>query len=613
MTLGASHNLLLGLLVLAMAAGLWAITRWRRRAQDVFAGPQAQRWPAAHYWPRYALLLGAALLIVFASARPQWGRKQYVREQQGIDLVIALDISQSMSATDVSPNRLAVAQQNLTTLVDAERGSRIGLVFFAGSAILRSPLTKDTQAMDQLILRADQEAGLTRVGSDLGAALDQAGLILATSQESGRAVLLVSDGEDFAGTFADKAAALRQKGIAVFTAGVGTPQGSTLVDLDPTTGTKTQKVDASGAPIVTHLDEDSLRTIADAGGGSYVRLSGNSDSLLALRNDLAALDQTPLGADRYTVPVERFQPFAIAAFVLLLLSWFVPSRLPRLAFSRLRRARPHAGLALILVALLAGACGSSDSLRQKNEAANQMYDAGNYQGALDAYQELLAQRPDVDQLSYNAGNALDRLGAYDRAVTETQRALPPSDTALGDATYYALGNHLLALGRLEDAYNAYRSALLLDPSDADAKYNLEITLALLNSQQQPPNDNQDQNQGSNDQSQSPDQQQGSASPDASGTPEPGAQATSAASPATGTQGTPEAGPGGGSGAAGPDATPGATPAAENTPDAQQELLQALQGLGSDITYEQAVHILELLQQQQQQAIQNPAGATGPDY
>ncbi len=611
MTLGAPDYLFLGLVVVAMAAAILAITRWRRRAQGIFAGPQAQGWPAAAYWPRYLLLLAAAALIVFAAARPQWGSKQYVREQQGIDLVIALDISQSMSATDVSPSRLAAAQQNLTTLVDAERGSRIGLVFFAGSAILRSPLTKDTQAMDQLILRADQEAGLTRVGSDLGAALDQAGLMLATSQESGRAVLLVSDGEDFAGTFADKAAALRQKGIAVYTAGVGTAQGSTLIDVDPRTGKNIQKVDASGVPIVTHLDEDSLRTIADAGGGTYVRLGENPDSLLGLRNDLAALDQTPIGADRYTVPVERFQPFALAAFVLLLFSWFVPSRLPRLAFARLRRARPHAGLALILVALLAGACGSSDSLRQKNEAANQLYAAGNYQGALDAYQELLAQRPDVDQLSYNAGNALDRLGAYDRAVTETQRALPPTDVSLGDATYYALGNHLLALGRLEDAYNAYRSALLLDPNDADAKYNLEITLALLNSQQQPPNDNQ--NQGSNDQSQTPDQNQGSASPDASSTPEPGAQATGEASPAAGTQGTPEPGPGGGSGAAGPDATPGSTPAAENTPDVQQELLQALQGLGSDITYEQAVHILELLQQQQQRPIPNPAGATGPDY
>ena len=611
MMLGASHNLLLGLIVLAMAGGVRAITRWRRRAQSTFAGPQAQRWPAAAYWPGYVLLIAAAALIVFAAGRPQWGSKQYVREQQGIDLVIALDISQSMSATDVSPTRLAVAQQNLTSLVDAERGSRIGLVFFAGSAILRSPLTKDTQAMDQLIGRADQEAGLTRVGSDLGAALDQAGLILASSQDSGRAVVLVSDGEDFAGTFADKAAALHQKGIAVFTAGVGTAQGSTLVDIDPKNGKPVQKVDASGVPIVTHLDEDSLRTIADAGGGTYVRLS-SSDSLLALRNDLAALDQTPIGADRYTVPVERFQPFAIAAFVLLLLSWFVPARLPLLAFARLRPARPHAGLALVLVALLAGACGSSDSLRQKNDAANQLYDAGDYQGALDAYQQLLAQRPDVDQLSYNAGNALDRLGDYERAVTETQRALPPSDTALGDATYYALGNHLLALGRLEDAYNAYRSALLLDPADADAKYNLEITLALLNSQQQPPNDNQ--NQGSNNQNGNPDQNQGSASPDASSTPEPGAQPTGEASPGAGTQqGTPEAGPGGSTGPAGPDATPSTTPAAESTPDAEQQLLQALQGAGSDLTYEQAVHILELLQQQQQRAIPNPAGATGPDY
>jgi Ca-activated chloride channel family protein len=595
--LGSSDYLVLGLVVLAMAGAILAIARWRSRARAAFAGPQAQRWPAATFWPRYVLLLAAAALIVFAAARPQWGSNEFVRERQGIDLVIALDISQSMTATDVSPDRLAVAQQNLTTLVDAERGSRIGLVFFAGSAILRSPLTKDTQAMDQLILRADREAGLTRVGSDLGAALDQAGLILSASQESGRAVLLVSDGEDFAGTFADKAAALKQKGIVVFTAGVGTAEGSTLQEIDPESGKTGTKTDASGTPIVTHLDEDSLRAIADAGGGSYVRLREDRNSLLVLRNDLANLDQTPIGADRYTVPIERFQPFVAAALVLLLLSWFLPSRLPHISLARLRRVRPHPGLAVVLVAVLAGACGGGDSLRQKNEAANKLFAAGDYKGALAAYQNLLAQRPDVDQLSYNAGNALDRLGNYDRAVTETERALPPADPKLGDATYYALGNHLLALGRLEEAYTAYRNALMLDPNDADAKYNLELTLALLNQPNQPPNDNSGQGP--------PDQNQGSPSPEGSATPEPHAQATGEATQAPAPNETPQAGGG--------TPEPDATPTGGSGSDPQLDLQEALKGLGTDITYEEAVHILQLLQQQQERGIEPPAGASGPDY
>jgi len=605
---GSPAYFALGLLVLAMTYALFRIVRWRRRAREAFAGPQAASWPAAAFWPRTILLVEAALLIVFAAARPQWGDVERSREVQGIDLVIALDVSQSMTAADVEPSRIEVAQQNLVRLVQAQRGSRIGLVLFAGTSIMRSPLTTDTQAMEQLILRADTEAGLTRAGSDLGGALQQAANILIASENSGRAIVLVSDGEDFAGTYAQEANRLREAGIAVFTAGVGTAAGGQLFNVSPLTGATSPKLDAQGRQVVTRLDEGSLRSIADGSGGSYVRLDGDATSLLGIRNDLNRLDQTPLGADVSRLPIERFQMFAAAALVLLLLSWFLPSRIRVPSFVRLRRVRPNPGLALVVLALLGGACAAEDTLRDRNQAANEMFSRGEFAEALAAYQELLAERPDIPELSYNAGNTLHRLQEYERAITETQRALPPSDPRLGAATYFALGNHLLAMQRLEEAYVAYRNALILVPGDQDAKHNLELTLLMLNQRDNPQDPNNPDNQG---------QGQGTPQPGA-GTPRPGE-----GTPGAG-EGTPEPGEGtpGADGTATPQPgqgspQPGTPQPGQGTPQdgpgLQRALEDALAGINEDLTFEEAIGILDLLRQQQQRQIAPSGGGSGPDY
>ena len=581
---GAPEYFALILIVLAMAgAGLW-LARWRRRAQAEFAGPQSARWRSAPLWPRLALLLIASALIVVAAARPQWGSREVQRERQGVAIVLVLDISQSMQATDATPSRLRLAQDELVRLVEAERGNRVGLVLFAGSAILRSPLTTDSQAMVQLIRRADREASLTRAGSDIGAALEQATRILDASETPGKAIVVVSDGEDFGRAFADKLPGLRERNVLLLTAGVGTPQGSTLTETDARTGQASLKRDAAGQPVVTRLNEDSLRAIAAGGGGRYLRLGGN-ESLLSLREDIAGLQQTPLGEDQQRIPVERFQLFVGTALVLLAAAWLLPASLAlriRELTPRLPRLRPRPGIALLLLALLGGACSDGgDGLREANGGANQLYAAGDYQGALEAYQELLARRPDVPELSYNAGNTLNRLGSYERAVQETSRALPPRDAQIGATAFYALGNHLFALEQWEQAFDAYRASLLLNSADGDAKHNLELTLLRLLEQEQ-----QEQQQG---QGQGPGQQQ----PQDQG--QPG-------------QGQP----------AGPQqeqAQPGQAPGQPPPPsDPRRDLTEALRGIDEELSFEQAVRILDLLRQQQQRP--RPAGAnpsSGPDY
>ena len=602
MSFGETAYLALGAVVVLMLLGIVRLALWRRNAREAFAGPRSRSWPSVAFWPRSLLLLGAAVLIVLAAARPQWGNDQLTREVEGIDMVVVLDISQSMTADDVGPTRMKVAQDNLATLVEAQRGSRFGLVFFAGSAFLRSPLTADSQAMTQLILRADREAGLTRVGSDLGAALAQAGIILSTSENSGRAVVLVSDGEDHGGTFEQEVSALAEQGIVVYTAGVGTAEGALLYEINPA-GQRLPKINENG-PVISSLNEDTLRSIAQLGGGAYAHLDGSSTTaLLGIRNDLARLDQTPLGSETQEIPIERFQYFVAGALVLLLLSWFTPSRLPRPSLRWLRRRRPRPALAMMLLLVLVGGACSEDSLRQRNEAANDLYEAGSYAEALAAYQELIAERPDVDEFSYNAGNALNRLGNYDRAVAETQRALPPIDPTLGADTYYALGNHLLAMQRLEEAYVAYRNALLLDPADQDAKFNLEYTLLLVEQRDNPPEPGEQPSQGQGEGQQTP--QAGEGEQPGEGTPGPGATGQPGEGSATG-EGTPTPGTGEG-------ATPSGESEGMSAEALQRALGEALAGIDEELTFEEAVQILDLLRQQQERQVPNPAGSSGPDY
>ena len=293
MSFGQPANLLLLLLVLGMSYVAFRLLRWRRRAAHSFAGPQSIRWSGRETLLATSLLITAATLLVLAAARPQWGSREFTSQRNGVDLVIVLDISLSMTATDAAPTRLEQAQAQITRFIEAERGNRFGLVLFAGTAILRSPLTTDTSAISDLILRSDREGGLIRVGSDIGAALQQAELILAASESPGKAVLVVTDGEDHAGTFPARAASLREAGVVVLTAGVGTPEGSTLLEPNPRPGSPL-KLDSQGEPVITRLDERNLEEIAQAGGGRYLRLDART-TLLSFRDDLN------LHHDRFTV------------------------------------------------------------------------------------------------------------------------------------------------------------------------------------------------------------------------------------------------------------------------------------------------------------------------
>lgn len=584
MTFGApGYGLFFSLVAAAALALLWW-TAWRGDARARFGGrtPGGARTALAA-----TLALAAAAVAIFAAARPQYGEDTVRVEDRGIDMVIVLDVSQSMFSTDAEPTRLGQAQAEIRDLLGRMSGDRVGLVIFAGRPFPRSPLTSDLAALAGIVDGVDRERALVPAGSDLGLAIRRGRELIASGDASTKALLIVSDGEDHGGRVTAAIEEARSAGIRVFSAGAGTASGSPVLDVDPDTGVPEPRIDASGDPVITRLDAAALREMAAAGDGRYVELGGEPLSSLAPEfDDLAA---TTFGTEETSEPIERFQIFAAIALALAAGAVAASARgwRPREAL----RLAPLAGGAL----LIAGIC--STDAADLNRRGNRHYDAGEYTSAVYAYQTAQAMAPGRPELHHNAGNAFDQSGEYASAIDETQRGLPTDDAELEALLEYALGNHFAGAERLQEAIEAYRRALLADPDDRDAKHNLELLQRRLTPSPEPTP------------SLPATQVPGEGQPTPSGDGQPGGQNQGTPGPQSGDEGTPGTTPGAG------QATPGPG-GGELSPEQLQRLLdEALAGIDEEFTTEEALELLELLEEQNRgQLSQRRGSADGlPDY
>jgi tetratricopeptide (TPR) repeat protein len=577
---GAPGYLLFLLLAGASAAcvGWWLV--WRARARTRL-GWRAAAAPAAVLGAP-ALLLAALILAVLAAARPQAGSHDVLIEQRGVDLVIVLDVSNSMLANDVAPTRLGLAQTEIARLLDRMEGNRAGLVIFAGRPFVRSPLTADLPALSTIVAGVDRERALVAPGSDLGAAIRGAQALLDGDETATKALLVVSDGEDHGAGVGSAVADAQRAGIRVYAAGAGTVQGAPVRDVDPITGVPRDRIDAAGSPVVTRMDEAALRAIASAGGGRYVSLAGGSPPLSGLAAEFKGLTQTAFGAKQSSQPVERFQIFAALALTLLMAPLVWPLlRRRRAALHSAARLWPLAGAGLLVGAIC------SSTVADINRHGNNEYAREDFAAALVQYRTAEAKAPGTGELFHNAGNALDRSGEYDKAIEETKRALPASPGLL-PLIEYALGNHYAGALRLGDALDAYKRALLADPADADAKHNLEVVTARQ-------------------------------TPSPAPTPTPGQERTTPEASATAGQASTPVG-GGPSGTPGPSqtgeasglATPGAGDGGLTQEQLDRALADALAGKDKQFTQDEAIRVLDLLDETNRRAIENLGSGRNPD-
>ena len=489
--------LLVLLLAGVLAGGLsLRILRWRARRVTrlldrgggrILAGADPRRG----LW-KFGLICLVVVLLAIAIARPQFGARTRPLEQQGVAMVVALDVSLSMAAQDTTPNRMLATQTELAALLDRMSGDRVGLVIYAGEALVRFPLTRDLKTARAIIdtMRPGERA--LRPGTDVAAAITQSLALLETTPARTRVILLVGDGESLSGDALAAARVAAAADVHIFTAGAGSEAGATIPVVNRNTGQTVDKIDArSGEPIVTRLDSAALAALADRGGGRFVRLD-QPGALSDLAADFDALEASRFAVTTERRPRERFQIALALALALLLIEPLIAARAPRRASpvaarapSRLRRRLLFAGL-LVVAGSLAASCG--DFAAERNAAGTAAFDEGRFDDAATAYREALAASPGDARLALNLGRALHALAEYDAAIAATRRALAGDDDALAARAYYQLGVHHFEREDLVAARSAYIEALLLEPSDIDAKLNLEIVNTLLAALAPPPGD-----------------------------------------------------------------------------------------------------------------------------
>lgn len=435
-------------------------------------------------WIKAGCILLAVLAIGIALARPQLGVEWSERKARGLDIVFILDSSKSMLATDLRPTRLDRAKLAIIDLVERLEGDRIGLIAFAGQAFLQTPPTLDYSAFHESLNAIDPNI-MTSGGSDLGNAINEATEAF-PSENNVKVVVLLTDGEDLSGNSATAAVTAREDGIQVFAIGIGTPEGEYL-RIRNEQGIEEFVRDSSGQPVLSKLDESTLKAIAQGTGGSYSRLS--SDSLDQLYNSvIAKLPREERKSELQEIGIERFQ-------------WALASALAFLVFDILIRRRRSAAIHAILIALLAFVFHPNelqaqmalpmedtgppraDAPRMKDarisyNTAHQALIEGDFTDAMQGYETTLAQTDDL---------ALQGKALYNLAHATYQQ---------GRKTYEA-GDPQNALNQVKKSEALFQSVQEIDSSDTSIQADIEQVSQVREAiekliEQQQPQDSEEQ-------------------------------------------------------------------------------------------------------------------------
>ncbi len=283
---------------------------------------------------KFGLIIIAHSLLVIAAANPQVGTKMAEVKQTGIDVFILLDVSYSMIAEDIKPNRLEKAKYQISNLIQKLRGDRIGLIIFAGEAYIQFPLTTDYSAAN-LFLSAVDENSVPQQGTAVAAAINMANRSF-DSLNTEKVIVIISDGEDHEG---DLDAAIKDadaKGVKIYTIGLGSPDGAPIPVYDLRGRMMGFKKDNGGNTVLTKLDEETLRQIASDGKGKYFRGTNYDDYLDRIYDELSELEQTEYGVKKVTDYEDRFYYFLFPAIILLILEFFISDK-RSLFFTRLSK------------------------------------------------------------------------------------------------------------------------------------------------------------------------------------------------------------------------------------------------------------------------------------
>ena len=421
-------------------------------------------------WRFALILLGLAALTV-SLAQPRYGFTWQESKRRGRDVIIAIDTSKSMLATDLAPNRLTRAKLAAQDLIAQLHGDRVGVIAFAGGAFLQAPLTADTNAILSSLQELDTEI-IPRGGTDIAGAIRTAMDAFGKGESDHRALIIFTDGEELDADGVKEAE--KQKDVLkIFTIGLGSADGSLIPMPGARGGTEFLK-DNDGQIVKSKLDEDRLQKIAEAGGGFYLRLQNSREQMGQLiRDGLGKMTESDIDAKVSRQPVERYQ-WPLGAGILLL------------AASLLIGERKRVAAVALLLFLNAAAFGKN--------AGVEAYERKDFKDAEERFSKQLRREPESPERHFNLGSAAYQAGDLDKALEAFSKAVTSPDPKLHAKAEYNLGNTLFKRGaelkekepKIQEWKNAlqhYDQALTVEPKNADAKYNRELVAKLVAEQE----------------------------------------------------------------------------------------------------------------------------------
>ena len=483
--------LLLILLIPLMYIAYWLMRRWRKRRIARFGDPDlvcslAPLVPRRKGWLKLTLISLALLFFAIGMARPQLGAILKEKQVRGAEIMVVLDVSNSMLAEDYSPNRLERAKLAISKLVDELQGDRIGLIIFAGESFVQLPVTSDYVSA-KIFLSSITTESVPVQGTAMGEAIRTAIKSFTSESENSRAIILITDGENHED---DPVAAARDAvdmGARVFCIGVGSPEGKPI----PVDGELLK--DKDGNIVVTRLDEATLKEVASAGKGLYVRAGNTEFGLNPVIDEIRSLDEKDFQSVVFEEYDEQYMYFFAIALIFMLIEFMISD-------TRNRRSLFGGGKGMVAVLILMLASPvmlQAQSDRSEVRAGNREFKKGEFREAELDYKRALVEDSTSITAKYNLGNALYRTESYSEAelylkgLGDSLKSVSPSRAS---DCFHNSGNLALKQKKYQEAVDAYKESLRLEPDNFETKSNLAYAQKMLKEQQQQQQNQQNQNQ-----------------------------------------------------------------------------------------------------------------------
>ena len=449
---------------------------------------------------KFCLLLTALALLIVLLARPQMGTRISHEKRTGIETIIALDISNSMLAEDVAPSRLDRAKMMVENLVDNFTNDKIGLIVFAGEAFVQLPITSDFVSA-KMFLSSIEPSMIETQGTDIAAAVTMATHSFTQEEGVGKAIIVITDGEDHEGGAMEAAQEAKDNGMRVYMLGVGSTKGAPI----PIAGSNDYMKDNTGETVMSALNEDMCKQIAQAGGGAYIHVENNSNAQEQLNHELDKLAKKEISSTVYSDYDEQFQAVGIIVLLLLIAEiCILEIKNQRLSKLHLFRRKKIATMLLLLMVVGAHAQSDRDYVRQ----GNKQFRAGKYAEAEVDYRKAVEKNGKNAQAVYNLGNALLAQRKDSAAIEQFQAAAKlETNSRRRSYAYHNIG--VICQGRqmFGEAIEAYKEALRNNPNDDETRYNLELCKRQQKQQQQnQQNQQQKQNKDNKDKNKDQDKQ-----------------------------------------------------------------------------------------------------------